>query len=103
MLVNDRELRTARILKGRIEKTLLGGVTGTHLSPRLLSICSGSYDGRLLEYIKEVYKPYECYLCVKLDLDCISALQLEINAESIRRSILGSVFAALFNSSLRRV
>ena len=27
VLVNDTEVRTARILKGRIEKTTLGGIT----------------------------------------------------------------------------
>ena len=69
MLVNDKIERTARILKGRIEKTMLGGIT---------------------EYIKEIYEPYECYLSVKLDLETISSLQLEINAESIRRSILAT-------------
>ena len=40
VLVNDREVRTARILKGRIERTTLGGITRTylHYAPKCLLI-----------------------------------------------------------------
>jgi len=56
-LVNEAAVISARIVKGRLETTLLGG------------IC---------EYIKEVYKPTGCYLSVKLDLSAIESLKLEL-------------------------
>lgn len=49
-LVNQTNPAAARIVKGRIEKTLLGDVC---------------------EYIKEVYTPLGCYLSIKIDLDTI--------------------------------
>jgi len=66
-LVSNREVRTARIVKGRIEKTTLGEIT---------------------KYIKEVFKESVCYLSIKLDIDAISSLQLEINAHTIKKSLL---------------
>lgn len=37
-------------------------------------------------YIEEVYKPTDCFLVVKLDLDRIRVLGLEVNAETIQYS-----------------
>jgi DNA-directed RNA polymerase III subunit RPC1 len=45
-LFNEEEVVSARIVKGRIEKTILG------------DIC---------KYIKEVYTPRGCYLSIKVD------------------------------------
>lgn len=56
-LVNEKDLISARIVKGRIEKTLLGDVA---------------------TYIKEVYTPKGCYLEVELDIEAIEALKLEL-------------------------
>ena len=42
----------------------------------------------MAEYIKEVYNPGGCYISVKLDMEAVQALQLEITAESVQRSIL---------------
>ena len=56
-LVNEKDLVSARIVKGRIEKTHLGDIAA---------------------HIKEVYTPKGCYLEVELDLDTIEALKLEI-------------------------
>jgi len=64
---NDPEY--ARIVKGRIEKTLLG------------EVC---------EYIEEVFLPDDCFLLLKLDLDRIALLKLEVNIETIRLSVLSS-------------
>ena len=66
-LVNEKDVISARIVKGRIEKTTLG------------DICN---------YIKEVYTPRGCYLSVKLDAETIEALKLEINIENVKRAIL---------------
>lgn len=66
-LVNEVDLISARIVKGRLETTLLGG------------IC---------KYIKEVYSPKGCYLSIKLDLDVIEALKLELSIEQIVEAIL---------------
>ncbi|XP_049812819.1 DNA-directed RNA polymerase III subunit RPC1 [Schistocerca nitens] len=64
---NDAEF--ARRVKGRIEKTTLGEVS---------------------EYIEEMYLPDDCFLLVKLDIDRIRLLKLEVDAESIRYSICTS-------------
>lgn len=55
----------ARRVKGRIEKTTLGEVT---------------------EYIEEVYLPDDCFLLIKLDIDRIKLLKLEVDVNSIRYS-----------------
>lgn len=54
-------------MKGRLETTHLG------------DIC---------KYIKEVYSPHGCYLSVKLDLDVIEALKLELSIEQVIEAIL---------------
>ena len=66
-LQSERDVKAARIVKGRIEKTMLGEVA---------------------EYIEEFYSPQECYLAIKLDMNAIEALQLSIHAETVVRSIL---------------
>ena len=53
-------------VKGRIEKTTLGEVS---------------------EYFEEVFLPDDCFLLVKLDVDRIKLLKLEVTAESIRYSL----------------
>ncbi|XP_056325017.1 DNA-directed RNA polymerase III subunit RPC1 [Danio aesculapii] len=59
----------ARLVKGRIEKTLLGEIS---------------------EYIEEVFLPDDCFILVKLSLDRIRLLRLEVNAETVRYSICTS-------------
>lgn len=56
----------ARLVKGRIEKTLLGEIS---------------------EYIEEVFLPDDTYILVKLSLERIRLLRLEVNAETVRYSI----------------
>ena len=68
-LVSSSDVKAARIVKGRIERTTLGEVS---------------------EYIEEVFTPTDCYLLVKLDLDAISHLQLHITADSVVQSILST-------------
>lgn len=57
-LVNENDLVSARIVKGRIEKTLLGDIAA---------------------YIKEVYTPKGCYIGIELDLEAIESLKLELS------------------------
>ena len=52
-LHTEDDERSARVVKGRLEKTTLGDVC---------------------EYIKEVYSPHGCYLSIKLDFKTIEAL-----------------------------
>lgn len=66
-LVNDHDLISARIVKGRIEKTILGDIA---------------------KYIKEVYTPRGCFLEVKLDLKTIDALKLELSINDVKIAIL---------------
>ena len=68
-LENTSDVRVARIVKGRIEKTTLGEIA---------------------LHIREVYKPRGCYLSIKLDTATIDALQLAIDASSVRESILAA-------------
>lgn len=56
-LVNEKDSISSRMVKGRIEKTLLGDIAS---------------------YIKEVYTPKGCYIGIELDLDAIEALKLEL-------------------------
>lgn len=73
-LMNDTDAECARRVKGRIEKTLLGEVS---------------------EYLEEVFLPDDCFVLVKLDIDRIRLLQLEVTADTIRYSI------SLYKTKLR--
>lgn len=66
VLVNDDEEIAARVAKGRIEKTLLEDVAF---------------------YIEDVYKDNLCYLSIKIDLETIEKLQLELTIDNIAVAI----------------
>uniref|UniRef100_A0A182WAV4 DNA-directed RNA polymerase subunit n=1 Tax=Anopheles minimus TaxID=112268 RepID=A0A182WAV4_9DIPT len=66
---NNTNMEFARKVKARIEKTTLGEISS---------------------FIEEVYKTDDCFLLIKLDLDRIRVLGLEVNAETIRYSICTS-------------
>lgn len=68
-LMVDSDPEFARVVKGRIEKTTLGEVS---------------------EYIEEVFLPDDCFILVKLDMDRIRLLKLEVNVDSIRESLCKS-------------
>ncbi|WAQ96885.1 RPC1-like protein [Mya arenaria] len=59
----------ARVVKGRIEKTTLGEVS---------------------EYLEEVFLPDDCFILVKLDLERIRLLKLEVCVASIKDSIVST-------------
>jgi len=67
--VNNRDETAARIVKGRIERTTLG------------EVC---------ESMREVYQPDTCYIKVKLDMNTITSLQLDVNAYSVAAAILAN-------------
>jgi len=66
-LTNELDSDFARKVKGRIEKTYLGQIS---------------------QYIEEVYESDDCYVLIKLDLDRIRLLKLEISQLSIVDSIV---------------
>ncbi|SCU79800.1 LADA_0B03224g1_1 [Lachancea dasiensis] len=66
VLVNDNDERAARVVKGRIEKTLLSDVAF---------------------YIQDVYRDNMSLLQVKVDLGTIEKLQLELTVEDIAIAI----------------
>merc|ERR1712130_542456 len=68
-LENKFDAEEARKVKGRIEKTTLGEVS---------------------EYIEEVMLPDEVFILIKLHMDRIKLLKLEVNVESIRYAICNS-------------
>lgn len=57
------------MVKGRIEQTTLGEIS---------------------EYIEEVYLPDDCFLLIKLDLERLSLLKLEINISTICSALITS-------------
>ena len=69
MLEEDRDPEFARMVKGRIEKTTLG------------EVC---------EYIEEVMLPDDVFILIKLHMDRIRLLKLEVSAETIRDAICSS-------------
>lgn len=68
-LTNSTDSEFARVVKSRIEKTFLREVT---------------------QYIEEVFMKNECCIVIKLDLERIRLLKLEIHVDSIIDSILAS-------------
>ncbi|KAL5018248.1 hypothetical protein ScPMuIL_003970 [Solemya velum] len=70
-LETDSDAEFARVVKGRIEITTLGEVS---------------------EYLEEVFLPDDCFMLVKLDLDRIRLLKLEVSVGSIKESICSSKF-----------
>ena len=65
----DDDVKAARLVKGRVEKTTLG------------EVC---------EYVHVVLHPRACYLEVKLDADVIRALQLDVTPHTVRHSLLSA-------------
>ncbi|OMH85058.1 DNA-directed RNA polymerase III subunit RPC1 [Zancudomyces culisetae] len=65
-LVSENSLQSARIVKGRISKCLLGEIS---------------------ECIEEVYRPSQCYIGIKLDLNTINLLQLELDLDAVAAAI----------------
>jgi len=65
----DDDAEYARRVKGRIEKTTLGEVS---------------------TYLDEMFMPDDCFILIKLDIDRIRLLKLEVNADSIAHSICTS-------------
>ena len=68
-LDNEDDVKEARLVKGRTERTLLGDIS---------------------EYVQEIYRSDCCYVVVKLALDRIKLLKLEIDAHSIREKIIAT-------------
>jgi DNA-directed RNA polymerase III subunit RPC1 len=78
-LVSNRSEPAARIVKGRVERTLLGDV---------------------IEFIEIVYSPSSCYLLVEIDLDVIRKLALEIDLYSICNALLSAKAPKLITSQI---
>lgn len=66
-LEQDDNKIAARVVKAGIEKTTLGEVS---------------------TYIKEVYASAGCYVSIELDMEAIEQLKLNVDSDSVRRSIL---------------
>jgi DNA-directed RNA polymerase III subunit RPC1 len=70
-LVSDRDVRAARVVKARIEKTTLGEIA---------------------EYIEDVFTPNDCYLAIKIDMSAIRKLQVRLTAKSNWKMYTGAHF-----------
>lgn len=71
-LLNKKDVRSARVVKGRIEQTLLGEIA---------------------VFIKEVHRRSASYLVVKIDLESLDRLQLEVSVPDIGQAILDFNFS----------
>ncbi|KAJ2817922.1 DNA-directed RNA polymerase III subunit C1 (rpo31), partial [Coemansia sp. 'formosensis'] len=65
-LINDKDVSSARIVKGRIERTFLSDISRS---------------------IEEVYTSSSCFLGVELDMDVITKLQLELGLVDVCEAI----------------
>ncbi|KAF7729475.1 hypothetical protein EC973_004455 [Apophysomyces ossiformis] len=65
-LHSDKDVRAARVVKGRVEKTTLGDVA---------------------MYMEEVYEPNEAYILIRIDTEAINKLQLETNLYDIAHAV----------------
>ncbi|KAH7421936.1 hypothetical protein KP509_13G082300 [Ceratopteris richardii] len=79
-LVSDKDLKAARIVKARIEKTVLGEVSKS---------------------IKTVLRPGHALISIKLDIRRIEALQLDISSYTVADSILSTSKLKLKQQNLR--
>lgn len=66
VLVNEQDERAARVVKGRVEKTLLSDIA---------------------YYIQDCYSGNKAYLIVRIDLNTIDKLQLELTMQDIALAI----------------
>lgn len=66
-LVNEQDLRSARVVKGRIEKTYLEDITS---------------------YVEEVFGPTNSYIGLRIDWETINKLQLEVSLSEIASAIV---------------
>lgn len=78
-LHNKDSEASARIIKGNLEKTLLGDIT---------------------EFIKEVYTKNGCYLLIKLDLQTIENLKLELTIRDVADAIIKSSQVKVKNKNI---
>lgn len=79
-LERDDNKVAARIVKAVIEKTSLGEVA---------------------KYMKEVYAADQCYISIELDLEAIEQLKLNVDAATVRHSILHGSPGITRNATLR--
>ncbi|CAG8468336.1 8399_t:CDS:10 [Diversispora eburnea] len=79
-LVNDTDVKSARIVKGRLETT---------------------YLGEIAKYIDEMYERESSFLAIKIDLDAVQKLQLETNIKEIARAIVNDRKLKLEISGIR--
>lgn len=81
-LANDTSEAVARIVKGRIETTRLGDIA---------------------EYIDEVVSPSRCYIQVRIDMEAVSALQLEVTCDSICEAVIKAPKLKIHRNAVRRI
>lgn len=73
-LVSDKDVKVARIVKGRVERTFLGEIA---------------------MYIKEVYRAGSSYIAVKLDVETMQKLQLDTDLQEVAMRIAEQKYTKL--------
>jgi DNA-directed RNA polymerase III subunit RPC1 len=82
-LVNRTSEHAARIVKGRIERTVLGDVSGLDaLGRRRRCLCV-----QIASVIEESWTSNAAYIEIHIDADAVQRLQLEVTLSSIKQSL----------------
>lgn len=74
VLVSEEDVKAARIVKGRVERTSLGEIA---------------------MYMKEVYRPLDAYIAVRIDLETVRKVQLDIDLLEVATKIVEHSFSKL--------
>ncbi|KAI9796833.1 MAG: hypothetical protein M1825_006500 [Sarcosagium campestre] len=84
-LVNKLDIRSARVVKIRIEKTYLGDVS----SGSIPITCNATTDpaSQIIHYIEDTWSKDHSYLQIKVDGRTIAKLRLDLTMEDIKRVI----------------
>ena len=82
-IINASKLISTPIITARLEQD------GSKVGARLVKAgIEKTTVGEISSYTKEVYTSGECYITIQLDMEAIDQLKLNIDAFSVRRSIL---------------
>lgn len=83
-LVNRTSEHAARIVKGRIERTVLGDVSGlVVVGRRGICLCV-----QIASVIEESWTSNAAYIEIHIDADAVQRLQLEVTLSSIKQSLV---------------
>jgi DNA-directed RNA polymerase III subunit RPC1 len=87
-LHNKVDIRSAQVVKARIEKTYLMDVGDGAF--RVIKVTALTFLLQVIDYIEDIWWADGCCLAMKVDNDAIENLQLDLKAEDIASAIISS-------------